>query len=252
MNELLSNENTTSLHQGTDDSESDANNNTKSNNINTTNNNNNNKDDENGIKIDPITALQDTIDSFFLTLFEALRSTRSAVTPEQLILASGSDNSSNYPEYEEFLTQLQNEQEPATSLLLSLNKSSSSGSDGSSLLDNIPRNHDEYTKLLEQVEKNKDEELVSRLAQDVLDKSAEVDERVCNLPGIHRMKDEQMELIKVLLNDNKEAADELDLAYKEAKDKLKKVRKKLSIVSCSAFLISAFCMPSCDNDRLNQ
>ena len=216
MNDPSSNENT-AAPQG--DAEN-VNNNTKP--------DDNTDTDENEIKIDPVTALQDTIDSFFLTLFEALRSTRSAVTPEGL--ASGADNSSNYPEYEEFLTQLQNEEDPATSLLLSLK--SKEGSE-TTALDIIPRNGDEYAKLLEQVEKNKDEELVSRLAQNVLDISAEVDERVCNLPGIHMMKDQQMERIKVLLNDNKDAADDLDTVYKEAEDKLKKVRNVLQKETCS-------------------
>jgi len=173
------------------------------------------------IKIDPITALQDTIDSFFLSLFEALRSTRSAVTPEGL--TSGSDNSSSHPEYEEFLTKLQNEEESATSLLTL--------SSGENL--DIPRNRDDYAKLLERVEKDRDETLVSRLAQDVLDKSAEVDERVCNLPGIHRKKDEQMERIGVLLQENKEAADELESVYTDAQMKLLKVRSVLQKETCS-------------------
>mmetsp|Transcript_34280 Transcript_34280/g.102754 ORF Transcript_34280/g.102754 Transcript_34280/m.102754 type:complete len:91 (+) Transcript_34280:437-709(+) len=80
----------------------------------------------------------------------------------------------------------------------------------------------------------KDAELVSRLAEEVLSKSEMVEELVGKLPGMGRTREQQMKRIEELLEKNKEVAQELEGACEEAERRREEVREVLGGVTCEA------------------
>mmetsp|Transcript_33519 Transcript_33519/g.41059 ORF Transcript_33519/g.41059 Transcript_33519/m.41059 type:complete len:272 (+) Transcript_33519:74-889(+) len=208
-------------------------------------------------KIDQVCALQDTIDSFSLSLFEALRGLRDAVAPTSLnnlnpndpnnpnaAAANDPNNNPNNPndgtnpangnntndddddaeidfdqDYEDFLTSYHNSETRALKLVATYG---------------IPRNRDDYSRILARAEKEKDGALVSRLAGQVLNKSEAVNELAASLPGMERTKDMQMERIEELLRLNWEAEGELERVYGLAEERREEVRVVLRRVTIDA------------------
>lgn len=80
----------------------------------------------------------------------------------------------------------------------------------------------------------KDSELVTKLAGTVLEKSDEINERVSSLPGMQRTRSEQMEYIEKLLEQNKQAAADLEERHSSAKDKRDQVRQFIRENTCKA------------------
>mmetsp|Transcript_12189 Transcript_12189/g.17323 ORF Transcript_12189/g.17323 Transcript_12189/m.17323 type:complete len:225 (+) Transcript_12189:2-676(+) len=182
-------------------------------------------------KIDPITAVQDTIDSLSLSLFESLRGLRDAVAPESaqtgpnntgqpIQINSAAAQTNTDPDYDSFLIAYHNDEPEALELVAK--------ADG-----RPPRTKEEYLKLLSKIEMDKDITLVSRLAQEILSKSAAVDDLVSKLPGIHRTKTDQMNLIESLLEKNRKAEEELDNMYEKAESKRDEIRQMLKSVTCN-------------------
>ena len=89
----------------------------------------------------------------------------------------------------------------------------------------MPTKREEFVRIHAKIEMEKDAGLVTKLARDVLEKSAQIDERVTKLPGMHRTKTEQMKYIQQLIEDNKEASDELEKAYAVAVERRAQARR---------------------------
>lgn len=98
----------------------------------------------------------------------------------------------------------------------------------------IPLTQEEYTKFLIDSEHQRDIQTTQHLAEQILQKSAEVDNLVAKLPGMNRTRDMQMKRIEELLEKNQQVAKELDEAHRVAKKKLEEVRKVLGETTCLA------------------
>jgi len=98
----------------------------------------------------------------------------------------------------------------------------------------IPLTQEEYTKFLIDSEHQRDIQTTQHLAQQILHKSAEVDNLVARLPGMDRTRDMQMKRIEELLERNQQVAKELEEAHAVAKRKLEEVRKVLGETTCLA------------------
>jgi len=98
----------------------------------------------------------------------------------------------------------------------------------------IPLTQEEYTKFLIDSEHQRDIQTTQHLAQQILHKSAEVDNLVARLPGMDRTRDMQMKRIEELLERNQQVAKELEEAHAVAKKKLEEVRKVLGETTCLA------------------
>jgi hypothetical protein len=98
----------------------------------------------------------------------------------------------------------------------------------------IPLTQEEYTQFLIDSEQQRDIQTTQHLAQEILNKSAEVDNLVATLPGMDRTRDMQMKRIEELLERNHQVAKELDEAHVLAKKRLEEVRKVLGETTCLA------------------
>jgi len=137
---------------------------------------------------------------------------------------------------------------PRLSIKLKLNRSnSSSGMDTKAdqsttnnvtSIPKIPRTEKEYVKLLQQYELERDTQITQQLAQNVLTKSADVNNLVANLPGMDRTRMMQMARIEELIDKNQVVAKELEEAYELATKRRSEVRAALEEHTCSALGLS--------------
>ncbi|VEU34842.1 unnamed protein product [Pseudo-nitzschia multistriata] len=186
-------------------------------------------------KVDRITSLQEGIDGLSLSLFEALRGLRDAVAPESGNLGgvqqqqqaqasnagetngnknsgnSESPNGSPEDDFEEFCLAYQN-RDPDT---LALVQKHAKG---------VPTREKDFRLIHERIREEKDADLVRAVAATVLEKSADIDRRVSELPGMHRTRKEQLERIEELIEKNKDTAARLEDAYRRAEHQRTKVR----------------------------
>ena len=134
----------------------------------------------------------------------------------------------------------QNAKKPKISIKLKAKQTSNNNQDDGTEEDTakpkvrIPLTQEEYTKFLIDSEHQRDIQTTHRLAQDILHKSAEVDNLVAKLPGMDRTRDMQMKRIEELLARNRQVAKELDEAHIVAKKKLEEVRHVLGETTCLA------------------
>lgn len=199
-------------------------------------------------KIDPITEIQDAIDSLSLSLFEALRALRNAVAPESFSMDNESkgnleedaNNSASLlqtravkgrsaidyedMDYDDFLMAY-HEDDPFALELIKI-------SDGKP-----PKTREEYAKLRAMNEMKTAMSVTKSEAENILSKSAALDDLVAALPGMNRTKKEQMERIQELIDENNKVNEELQLAYKEAEKKRQEIRLALKKVTCKALCI---------------
>lgn len=161
-------------------------------------------------------------------MFEALRGLRDAVAPESGNLggnpgnAAGNDNNeSPETDFEDFWLSYRNG-DPET--LAAVRKVTATA----------PQKREDFVRIHAKIEMEKDAELVKKLASTVLKKSADIDERVSSLPGMHRTRSEQMAHIEELLKKNKEAGDKLQEAYEQATQRRSLVRKLVEENTCAA------------------
>ena len=186
-------------------------------------------------KIDPVTQVQDAIDSLSLSLFEALRGLRDHTAPDSVgpapaptsadgahtATAATNASQSDEPDYEDFLVAYHNKEPHAVAVVKQAGGKP-------------PKSREEYVRLLARMEMESDVSLVTRLAGDILAKSQEVDDLVDGLPGMDRNKDEQMAVIERLIQENRLVDQELEMKYQEAERKRDEVRATLREVTCSA------------------
>lgn len=224
------------------------------------NNHNNYNNNNDNILIDPITSLQDSIDGLSLAMFEALRGLRDAVSPESgnlLIQSNQNNNNQNqnrnintndvdelwyeYNQYnpiiiESMKSYINEYQETKMKSSSNTNKKQSQQR-SSSLL-----KRDEFLKLYKQMEHDKDYILVQKLANDVIQKSLQIDialddddnndvNEVNNennikriIPGMNRTKNEQLLYIESLIQQNHIASNELQQMYHIVQEKQKQCR----------------------------
>lgn len=204
-------------------------------------------------KVDPITEIQDAIDSLSLSLFEALRALRNAVAPETVASVNNSEPQAK-------------SQEEGNNTFDSLQSKTSAQGSGRSAVDyedmdyddflmayheddpfalelikiadgKPPKSREEYVKLRAMNEMKIAMNVTKAQAENILSKSAALDDLVAALPGMHRTKDEQMERIQELLDENAKVDEELRLAYKEAENKRNEIRLALQRVTCKALCI---------------
>ena len=190
-------------------------------------------------KVDPITVVQDSIDSLSLSLFEALRGLRDAVAPEssQHINNTG-DLSGPQSQSNQTQTAIDHEDMDYDDFLMAYHKDDPFALELISNAEGKPPSTSlEYSKLRALNEMKKHAELVPKLAQNILSKSTALDDLVAKLPGMHRTKDEQMKRIQELLDQNSRAEEDFQLAYSEAERKRDEIRSVLQRVTCRALSI---------------
>ena len=184
-------------------------------------------------KIDPVTALQEAIgkncrfvetalfssNSFFfifsldglsLAMFEALRKLRDAVAPESGNLGNTNatddtnNNTSTEPDVEELWTSYcKGDASVATKLKI----------------EQPVKLREEFVKIYNKYEREKDQELVAELANAVLEKSDQITSAVDQVPGLHRTKAEQLAYIETLIEQNAKVSAELDEVYQTAQQR---------------------------------
>ena len=173
-----------------------------------------------------------------LSMFEALRRLRDAVAPESGNLGgnqnenkddagsqqqqSSSSSSSDQPDFEEFWQNYESGDSATVALVHKVNGGKP------------PAKREDYGRIHLLVEMEKDRELVRELATTILEKSAEIDQRVSDLPGMQRTKHQQMKQIEKLIDSNRQVAEELEAAYQTAEERRDKVRKFVKDNTCSA------------------
>jgi Subunit 21 of Mediator complex len=188
------------------------------------------------VKMDHVSALQDGIDSLSLAMFEALRGLRDAVAPESGNLGGNTNqgsnnNSNNYSnnndgenatgDFEEFWQSYKNGDAETVASVKKISPTP-------------PTKREDYVRIHAKVEREKDAELVAKLAATVLQKSDNIDRRVSQLPGMHRTRTEQMQYIQELLQQNEEAAQQLEDTYKIAAERREQVRQFVRDSTCEA------------------
>lgn len=161
-------------------------------------------------------------------MFEALRGLRDAVAPESGNLggnagnnAGNENNETSEQDFEDFWHSYRNGDPDVVAAVRKVTATP-------------PQKREDFIRIHAKIEMEKDAELVKKLASTVLDKSANIDERVSNLPGLHRTRSEQMAYIEELLKKNKEAADKLQTAYESAAQRRGSVRKFVKDNTCAA------------------
>ncbi|KAL7543787.1 hypothetical protein ACHAXR_013379 [Thalassiosira sp. AJA248-18] len=98
---------------------------------------------------------------------------------------------------------------------------------GAASLAKFPLTQAEYAKLLINSEHQRDVQTTQVLAQDILAKSAAVDDLVAELPGMSRTRQMQMERINELIKRNHDVTRDLEDAYVVAKGRREEVRVAL-------------------------
>ena len=178
-------------------------------------------------KIDPVTQVQDAIDGLALSLFEALRGIRDATAPEALVgeaantnTAKGGGSNQDEADFDDFLIAYHN-QEPHA-----LEVAQKAGG-------KPPQSKEEYLKILARMDFESDIGTAQRLAGEILDKSREVEELGDHLPGMERSKEEQMDKIATLIEENRTIDRQLEEKHREASEKRDEVRTMLREVTCS-------------------
>ena len=182
-------------------------------------------------KIDPVTQVQDAIDGLALSLFEALRGIRDATAPEALVAGDatstntngakvGSTRNQDEADFDDFLIAYHN-QEPHA-----LEVAQKAGG-------KPPQSKEEYLKILARMDFESDIGTAQRLAGEILDKSREVEELGDHLPGMERSKEEQMDKIATLIEENRTIDRQLEEKHREASEKRDEVRTMLREVTCS-------------------
>lgn len=158
-------------------------------------------------------------------MFEALRGLRDAVAPESGNLGGYGNNNQNgekyEPDLEEFWT-LYRSGDPKTFAMVQ------------KVSPTPPKKREEYARIFSKIESLRDAALVKRLADTVLEKSADIIDRVDRLPGIERTRGEQMEYIEELLKKNQDVGAELEDAFDQAKKRRDYVRTYIRNNTCSA------------------
>jgi hypothetical protein len=156
-----------------------------------------------------------------LAMFEALRGLRDAVAPESGNTAATS-NSSTEPDFEEFWQNYRNADVDTVAAVQRVGGTT--------------QNHkrEDYIRIYQLVEREKDAGLVATLASRVLEKSEAVTERVSHLKGMERTRTQQMTRIQELLRSNQIVEVELKEAYTLAMKKRAQVRLLLQKQTCQA------------------
>jgi len=161
-------------------------------------------------------------------MFEALRGLRDAVAPESGNLggmagnsSSSENNESSEPDFEE-LWQAYRSGDPETLAIVM------------KVTTAIPQKREDFVRIHAKMEMEKDAELVKKLAGTILEKSANIDFRVSNLPGMERTRPEQMAYIEDLLQKNHEVSERLLHAHSNASQRRDLVRKFVKDLTCEA------------------
>jgi hypothetical protein len=187
------------------------------------------------LKIDPVTALQDSIDLLSLSLFESLRQLRDAIDPSGATPQNDANNNTA------------NASGGNTNGTSSVGDGDSEDEDDENAGDSSSQNSGISKKMKSnssspqqprttkraRLIKQRDTALVQRLAQEVLHKANAIAHPDPPIPGMHRTKTQQMKLIEILLKQNLELESKLEQAQTEALETRDAVRQELRQKSCA-------------------
>jgi len=161
-------------------------------------------------------------------MFEALRGLRDAVAPESGNLGgmagntTGNEtNESSEPDIEDMWQSYRSGDAEIVAMVKKVTTA-------------IPQKREDFVRIHAKMEMEKDVELVKKLAETVLEKSANIDIRVSNLPGMHRTRNQQMSRIEELLHKNHEVSERLQEAYDKVSQRRDLVRKFVKDLTCEA------------------
>jgi hypothetical protein len=153
-------------------------------------------------------------------MFEALRGLRDAVAPESGNLGGngGGNASTTEPDVEELWQAYCNGDEAVTALVqrFSINSANDTVGGVASGSTKVIQKRSDFVAWYAVMEREKDKELVERLAAAVLLKSDEIEDALLKVPGLNRTRTEQLSYIEELIAANAAAADELESVYEMA------------------------------------
>ena len=240
-------------------------------------------DDQSNVKIDPITSLQDAIDGLSLAMFEALRGLRDAVAPESGSLQQQqqdsaltdptkktNDTDALWMAYCNNEPDIVEQMNPYILKFLRKKKMKNSGSTSSTTGSNVVGRNakmlattnadvikkEQFVRLYTKMQYDKDSVLVQKLANDVLEKSKQIDIAVddyvvtdpsgiqgsgrvgCTIPGMHRTRSEQLRYIEQLIHDNQMASNELNTLHHvciEQRDKCRQYVRQTTAVALDIY-----------------
>ena len=169
------------------------------------------------------------LDGLSLAMFEALRGLRDAVAPESgNLTAEQQSEATSGPDLEEFWQSYRNNEVDTVAAVRRL---------GGGI---EPQKREDYVRIFRLFEREKDAELVARLAKTVLQKSLEVDDRVSSISGMDRTRTQQLERIEELLQQNRKYENELSEMHELAKQHRERIRKAIQEQTCEALGIEEY------------
>lgn len=157
-------------------------------------------------------------------MFEALRGLRDAVAPESGNLTT--EQTESGPDFEEFWQSYRNNDPETIAAVRRVGAA--------------PQTPQDCVRVFAKIEKEKDKELVAKLAATVLQKSSDIDERVTDLSGMNRTRTQQMERIKELVTENRTTEEEIIKYHDQASTVRTQIRKLLQEKTCEALGIEEF------------
>ena len=168
-----------------------------------------------------------------LSLFEALRGLRDSVAPESNINNTNEPNGNDPNSISSQKSSPLDMEMDYEDFLLAYHRDDPVALEFIKMADNKPpKTRDEYTKLRAKFAGIRASELLSKLAGNILSRSAAVHNLVEDLPN--RTKAEQMERISELIEQNRAADEELNSVFSEAESKRNLLRSVLDEVTCKA------------------
>lgn len=160
-------------------------------------------------------------------MFEALRSLRDAVAPDSGSLRG--NNSATAPGEQADIEELWHAYKSGDKEVIHQVHCANGGV--------VLQKREDFVRVHAKMEMEKDTELVQRLANSVLAKSAAISHRVDSLPGMSRNRTDQMNRIEELLRLNRTAIDELEVTNQIARDRKDACHRYIRTRTCNVFNI---------------
>lgn len=164
------------------------------------------------INIDVVTALQDEIDAFSLSLFEALRGLRDVSTGVTAATATATQLSQYNHDNNHTMISISTGKQLMSGISSSPGKSNNSGEE--------------------------DSNIVQVLSSCALEKSANINQWLDQIQGLNRNKADQLRKLEELLKENQQIDTEFQEMILKAKEQKERVRDELQSETCSVLGVS--------------
>jgi general stress protein 26 len=197
------------------------------------------------MKVDPVTALQESIDGLSLAMFEALRKLRDAVAPESgslgIVMANPEEDSTHRPAATSSTTADVDEvwalyRQGDAEMVQKIQAASAQCQLPATLT-----RREEFVRVHAYMELQKDKNMVQTLADSILEKSDSINAQVSTqIPGMNRTASQQRERIAALIQEHNAVAAELQSLYDAARSRRDQCRQFVLDNTCEALGIGSF------------